>query len=154
MAYSFENLWKKIFWHGRNRFFVTCSVVFILDCFGINLLNANMISVGEPVEGVFEFGVIRYTYRKCCKALLVGVPCAFLSALFSVSTNLSARPSDLGWYGGVVTCFTWNVLQKILEFSRCKSCAIVTDDTFWHTESCEQFMQETNGYGCCRPLAS
>ena len=50
---------KKFFWPGRNRLLVTCSVVFVLDCFGINLSNAdliflaNMSSAGEPVEGVF-----------------------------------------------------------------------------------------------------
>ena len=115
----FLKIFEKIFWPRRNRFLVTCSVVFILDCFGINLSNAdliflaNMISASEPVEGVFGFGVIRYTCRNCCKALSVGVPCAFLSALFSVSTNLTIR----SWVGycGVITCFTWNVLQKSLN---------------------------------------
>ena len=151
---------KKIFWPGRNCFLVTCSLVFVSDYFGIYLSNAdlifltNMISTGEPVEGVFRFSVIRYTCRNCCKALSVGVPCAFLSALFSVSTNLSAWPFNLGRYCGVVTCLTWNVLQKSLEFSRYKLCAIVTGDTVWHSESCEQFMQEPDSYGGCRPRAS
>ena len=56
-----------------------------------------MISAGDRVDGADLFGVIRYTCRKSCRAFLVGVLIAFYNALFSVSTNLSARPFDRGW---------------------------------------------------------
>ena len=84
--------------HILLKIFVTCSVVFVLDSrIWMNLSNAdliflaNMISAGEPVEGVFGFGVfgLRYTCRNYCKALSVGAPCPFLRALFSMSENLS-----------------------------------------------------------------
>ena len=99
---------EKIFWPGRNRFLLTCSV-------GINLSNPdlifleNMISGGELVEGVFGFSV----------------PCAFLRDLFSVSTNLSVWPTNLGWYflfflqAGRVFSFssTLNSCVSVVEFS-------------------------------------
>ena len=54
MAYSFENFGKKSS--------DPVGIAFILDCFGINLSNAdliflaNMISTGEPIEGVVVKG--------------------------------------------------------------------------------------------------
>ena len=44
----------------------------------------------------FVSGVILYTCRNCCSALSVGVPDAFLSARFNVSTKRSAWPFDPG----------------------------------------------------------
>ena len=87
------------------------------DCFGIDLSNAdliflaNLISAGEPVEGVFG----------------LNVPCAFLRALFSESTNLSVWPFDLGWY------FLF-FLQAGRAFSFCStlnSCASVVEFFLW-----------------------
>ena len=48
-------------------------------------------------------------------ALSVGDPLAFLRPLLRVSTNLSACPLLLGWYGGIVTCYTRKSSQKCLN---------------------------------------
>ena len=57
---------------------------------------ANIVSAGETASGVLGLGVILYTCRNCCTALSVGVPDAFLSARFNVSTKRSAWPFELG----------------------------------------------------------
>ena len=57
---------------------------------------ANIVLAGETASGVLGLGVILYTSRNCCSALSVGVPDAFLSACFNVSTKRSAWPFDLG----------------------------------------------------------
>ena len=79
------------------------------------IFRASIVSEGERPIGVFVLGVILYTCRNCWGDLSVGVPCAFLRALFKVSTNLSAWPFDLGWYCGVVMCFSWYVSQNCLN---------------------------------------
>ena len=84
-------------------FFFGTNVVFrSLFCFGSILSKtdliflANLVSAGETASGVMGFGVILYTCRNCCSALFVGVPDAFLSSRFNVSTKLSGWPFDLG----------------------------------------------------------
>ena len=73
-----------------------------LLCFGSSLSKtdliflANIVSAGETVSGVLGLGVILYTCRNCCSALSVGVPDAFLSARFNVSTKRSVWPFGLG----------------------------------------------------------
>ena len=57
---------------------------------------ANIVSAGETASGVLGLGVILYTCRNCCCALSVGVPGAFLSVRFNVSTKRSAWPFNLG----------------------------------------------------------
>ena len=76
---------------------------------------ASIDSAGERPIGVFGLGVILYTCRNCCSTLSVGVPGASFRALFKVSINLSAWPFDLGWYCGVVICFTLYVSQNCLN---------------------------------------
>ena len=44
-----------------------------------------------------------------------GVPDAFLSARFNVSTKRSAWPFDIGWCCGVVICFIWKISQNSLN---------------------------------------
>ena len=68
-----------------------------LFCFGSSLSKtdliflANIVSAGETASSVLGLGVILYTCRNSCSALSVGVPDAFLSARFNVSTK------HLGW---------------------------------------------------------
>ena len=104
--------------------FLGANVVFCsLFCFGSSLLKtdliflANIVSAGETASGVLGLGVILYTYRNCCSALSVGVPAAFLSARFNVSTKRSAWPVDYGGYCGVVMCFIWKISQNSLNSS-------------------------------------
>ena len=73
-----------------------------LFCFGSSLSKTdlifleNIVTAGETASGVLGLGVILYNCRNCCSALYVGVPDAFLSARFNVSTKRSAWPFDLG----------------------------------------------------------
>ena len=94
-----------------------------LVCFGSNfskmdaIIRANIISEGN--EDVLTFGVTLYTCKNCCRTFSVGVPQAFLRALFRVSTKRSAWPFDLEWYGGVMTCFIWKVSRMMWIVSHC-----------------------------------
>ena len=75
---------------------------FVAYCFGSSLSKtdlmflANIVSAGETANGVLGLGVILYTCRNCSSALSVGVPDAFLSARFNVSTKRSAWLFHLG----------------------------------------------------------
>ena len=72
-----------------------------LFCFGSSLPKtdliflANIVSAGETASGVLGLGVILYICRNCCSALSIGVPDAFLSARFNMSTKRSAWPFDI-----------------------------------------------------------
>ena len=60
---------------------------------------------------------VQFYILRNCWMLLSSVfrPLFFFNALLNVSTNLSACPFNLGWYGGVVTCSNHNDLQKFLN---------------------------------------
>ena len=86
---------KVIFSPGLNHF-LSANVVFrSLFCFGCSLSKtdliflANIVSADETVSGILGLGVILYTSRNCCSFLSVGLPDAFLSAHFNVSTKRS-----------------------------------------------------------------
>ena len=92
----------KVIFFSRVEPFLGANVVFRrLFCFGSSLSKtnliflANIVSAGRTASGVLGLSVILYTCRNCCSALSVGVPDAFLSARFNVSTKRSARPFDL-----------------------------------------------------------
>ena len=102
--------------------FLGANVVFrSLFCFRSSLSKtdlivlANIALAGETASGVLGLGVILYTCRNRCSVLSVGVPDAFLSARFNVSTKRSAWPFDLEWYCSVVMCFIWKILQNSLN---------------------------------------
>ena len=92
-----------------------------LFCFGSSLSKtdliflANILSAGETASGVLGLGLILHTCINCCSALSVGVPDAFLSARFNVSTKRSAWPFDYGGYCGVIMCFIWKISQNSLN---------------------------------------
>ena len=93
----------KVNFFFRVKPFLGANVVFrCLFCFGSGLSKtdliflANIVSAGETASGVLGLGVILYTFRNCCSALSVGVPDAFLSARFNMSTKRSAWLFDLG----------------------------------------------------------
>ena len=88
---------------SRDEPFFGANVVFrSLFCFESSLSKTdliflvNIVSAGETASGVSGLGVILYTCRNCCSALSFGVPDAFLSARFNMSTKRSAWPFDLG----------------------------------------------------------
>ena len=113
----------KVNFFSRGVPFLGANVVFrSLFCFGSSLSKtdliflANIISAGETASGILGLSVILYTCRNCCSsALSVGIPDAFLSARFNVSTKRSAWPFDLGWYCVVVMCFIWKISQNSLN---------------------------------------
>ena len=112
----------KVNFFSRVKPFLGANVVFrSLFCIGSSLSKtdlifvANIVSSGETASGVLGLGVNLYTCRNCCSALTVGVPAAFLSARFNMSTKRSAWPFDLGWYCGVVMCFIWKISQNSLN---------------------------------------
>ena len=79
------------------------------------ILRAKITSAGGNDDGVLSLGVIRYTWRNCCRAFPMGVPLAFFRALFSVSTKRSVCPLNLGWYGAIVIWLIRKVSQKSLK---------------------------------------
>ena len=91
----------KVIFFSRVEPFLGAIVVFCsLFCFGSSLSKtgliflANIVSTGETASSVLGLGVILNTCRNCCSALSVGVPDAFLSTCFNVSTKRSAWPFD------------------------------------------------------------
>ena len=87
----------KVIFFSRVEPFLGTNVVFrSLFCFESSLSKtdliflANIVSAGETASGVLGLGVIMYTCRNCGSALSVGVPDAFLSARFNVSSKRSA----------------------------------------------------------------
>ena len=108
----------KVNFFSRVEPFLGANVLFrSLFCFGSSLSKTDLIFLANIVSasGVLGLGVILYTCRNCCSALYVGVPDAFLSAHFNVSTKRSAWPFDLGWYCRVVMCFIWKISQNSLN---------------------------------------
>ena len=131
----------KINFFSRVELFLGANVVFrCLFCFGSRLSKtdliflANIVSVGETASGVLGLGVILYTCRNCCSALFVGVPDAFLSARFNVSTKRSALPLRC------VNVLYLEDFTELLEFDRCELVSVVVDHKIYYTEPRKQFM--------------
>ena len=77
------------------------------------IFRANISSAGDKPALVFGLGVILYTDRKFSRLFSsVSMPWFFFKALLNVSTNLSARPFDLGWYIAIVKCSMDRTLQN------------------------------------------
>ena len=102
------------------RFVEPCrKIAVVLFVFGKILSNmdlifrANISSAGDKLALVFGLGVILYTDRKFSRLFSsVSMPWFFFKALLNVSSNLSVRPFDLGWYIAVVKCSMDRALQN------------------------------------------
>ena len=65
-------------------------------------------------ELVFTLGVMRYMDKNISNSsFTISIPFTFLIALLNTSTNLSAIPFDLEWYGGDVKCTIEVIFLKI-----------------------------------------
>ena len=122
-----------------------------LVCFGSKLsktdviLCANIISAGDNEDGVLRFGMVLYTCKNCCRAFSVGVPQAFLRALFKVSTKHSVWP----WMvQSGCDVFYLESLTEHFKINWCELYPVVTDQTIYQPKTGEQFMKEVYCYLC------